>query len=95
MLCSLSRDAKKGKKSGKVVEEVVAGPSGGQLFEMFQWLEWRFEQLECLLDKNTEALELVVTGLSIYQQTRRIEEGDEEEGEKGMSKKAKGKRRQK
>ena len=90
MLCSLSSDAKKGRKveKGKKVEEPTAGLSNGQLFEMFQ-------RLECLLDANTEALELVEMGLSIYQQTRRTKEKEEEEeGEKRMSEKAKGKRRQ-
>ena len=45
VLCSLSSDAKKGKKveKKKVVEDITAGPSNGQLFEMFQRLEQHFD----------------------------------------------------
>ena len=45
------------------------------------------------MENNTNALEAVALGLSIYRRSDEVEEDDEEEQKK--SKKAKGKRRQK
>ena len=89
VLCSLSKEAKRGRR----VEEPVAGPSSGWLYEMFERLERRFEQMERLLENNTDALEAVTLGLSIYRCSDEVEDEDEEEPKK--SEKAKGKRKQK
>ena len=61
--------------------------------KMFERLERRFERMERLLENNTDALEAVALGLSIYRRSDEVEEEDEEEQKK--SEKAKGKRKQK